>query len=171
MNVLHGMAMKNAPDMLHIFDDAQPVAELVNLCNSNSPEFDGIKKTISRDEVHAMVHTGRPAADLICDAYSAGVYAVLGKAPLFTWHPISTPPSDARIVLLFCPSDEYPVWPGYFNGGWLHADGWDVAPTNWADMPEGPDVALINEGKTDVPAIDFGYMQSKASSKKLEVKP
>lgn len=56
----------------------------------------------------------------------------------FTWQPISTPPADARIVLLFCPDDEYPVWLGYLNGGWLHADGWDVAPTHWAEVPEGP---------------------------------
>ncbi len=73
----------------------------------------------------------------------------------FIWHKISAAPIDSRIVLLFCLADEYPVWPGYFDGDeWLHVDGWSVAPTHWAEMPQAPDVALISEGKTDGPLID-----------------
>ncbi len=55
------------------------------------------------------------------------------------WNQIATPSEVDLIVLLFCPGDEYPVWPGYFDGsGWLHVDGWDVAPTHWAELPKGP---------------------------------
>lgn len=67
-----------------------------------------------------------------------------------TWNSVSPPDSEGRVhnypdaeltVQLFMPTaEEYPVWPGYWDGlDWMLADGTPAPPVEaWADMPEGP---------------------------------
>jgi hypothetical protein len=56
MNVLHGMAMRNSPDLSHIFDVAQPAPELAKNSNLHDSLHDTIGQAIN-DEIASGAET------------------------------------------------------------------------------------------------------------------
>ncbi|WP_194720784.1 DUF551 domain-containing protein [Noviherbaspirillum malthae] len=93
------------------------------------------------DHIYAAMHSG------FTGGWNAAVEDGLAATPTcgssantLTWTMVSErmPDSDMT-VMLFDPTSDEPVWPGYHDGeAWKFADGMPANPTHWAEMPEGP---------------------------------
>jgi hypothetical protein len=55
------------------------------------------------------------------------------------WRSVSEEQPDAdTLVLLYCPDEDEPIFPGALDGDRWISDGYEVEPTHWAHMPAGP---------------------------------
>ena len=103
----------------------------------------------------------RRAVDEVCISECGAVrwlsghdhYSIMhpnGSAPSTSdWRPASMLPDSDISVLMFSPSMDEPVWPGYHKdlGGWTCSDGFAATPTHWMPMPAGPVVQLADHAQ------------------------
>lgn len=73
-----------------------------------------------------------------CRATATRLLDLAGR--LSVWTPVAEQlPDSDMTVMLFDPTSDEPVWPGYHDGeAWKSAEGMPATPTHWTEMPEGP---------------------------------